>query len=276
MSLNSGYCDQLELLAPSILTEDLSASECLSVRRCIQVTVPQFDALSLLTLTQFEALSPNEYFHIWGTASHNNHKTLQSINRTIPAVHAVHIEWSLLPSLFPYLHIYLSLEAISWLMMHCGRRILPSGMRLLCGRQQRLQSASSHIVKSSLPDVEIPSTAVPDYVWQRVDQWADKVAIVSMQRAYKHLHVTFGSRRLTTWNSAGSHKSTDSLWYKDVSCEHKNPCCGSTEHLWEGHVTVLWWTLFKGGKRNCILWFDVVMALFLMIGTSGLWRLDAR
>jgi len=66
---------QLELLAPSILTEALSASECLSVRRCIQVTVPQFDALSLLTLTQFdalslltltqfEALSPNEYFHI--------------------------------------------------------------------------------------------------------------------------------------------------------------------------------------------------------------------
>jgi hypothetical protein len=64
--------------------------------------------------------------------------------------------------------------------MHCGRRPLTRGIQ-----QQQFLSASSHVIKSSLPDVEIPSTAVPDYVWQRVDQWPDKVAIVSMHRASK-------------------------------------------------------------------------------------------
>jgi len=114
----------------------------------------------------------------------------------IPAVHAVHFEWSRLPSLFTYLHIYLSVKDIPWPMMHCGRRLIPSGILLLCGRKQRLLSASSHIVKSSKPDVEIPSTAVQDYVWQRVDQWPDKVAIVRMHRASKDLRLTSGSRRL--------------------------------------------------------------------------------
>jgi len=77
-------------------------------------------------------------------------------------------------------------------MMHCGRRLLPSGIRLLYGRQQRLLSASSHIVKSSLPAVEIPSNAVPDYVWQQVDKWPDKMALVSIHRASKDLRVTSG------------------------------------------------------------------------------------
>jgi len=81
-------------------------------------------------------------------------------------------------------------------MMQCGRRLLPSGIRLLWWRQQRLLSASSHVIKSSLPDVEIPSTAVPDYVWQRVDQWPDKVAIVSIHTATKVLRIMSGSRRL--------------------------------------------------------------------------------
>ena len=40
------------------------------VEHSLQVTVFQFDALSLVTLTQFGALSPSEYVHIWGTASH--------------------------------------------------------------------------------------------------------------------------------------------------------------------------------------------------------------
>jgi hypothetical protein len=65
-------------------------------------------------------------------------------------------------------------------MMHCGRLPLTRGIQ-----QQRFLSASSHVIKSSLPDVEFQSTAVPDFVWQRVDQWPDKVAIVSMHRASK-------------------------------------------------------------------------------------------
>jgi hypothetical protein len=43
-----------------------------------------------------------------------------------------------------------------------------------------------------------------------------------------------------------------------------------TEHLGEGNVTMLWWNLFNGGKTNYILRFDVVMALCLRIGTSGM------
>jgi hypothetical protein len=39
--------------------EVLYASEYLSVRRCIQVTVLQYLAMSLLTLNQFEELSPS-------------------------------------------------------------------------------------------------------------------------------------------------------------------------------------------------------------------------
>jgi len=74
-------------------------------------------------------------------------------------------------------------------MMQCGRRLQPSGIRLLYGPQQQLLSASSHIVKSSLPDLEISSTSVPDYVWQRVDQWPDKVAIVSMQKPSIYLRL---------------------------------------------------------------------------------------
>jgi hypothetical protein len=81
-------------------------------------------------------------------------------------------------------------------MMYCGRRLLPSGIRLFCGRQQRLLSASSYVVKSSLPDVELPNIALPDYVWQRVDQWPDKVAIVSIHKVSKHSRVTSGSKWL--------------------------------------------------------------------------------
>jgi hypothetical protein len=169
-----------------------------SFRHCLQVTVHQFEALSLVTFTQFETMSPSETGpNLRHCLTISHHKTLQSINRYIPAVHAVHFEWSLLPYLFTYSHIYLSVKDIPWPKMQCGRGLQPSGVRLLCGRQQSPISASSHIVKSSLTDVEIPSTAVPDYVWQRVDQWSDKVAIVSIHRASKHLRLTSGSRWLT-------------------------------------------------------------------------------
>lgn len=62
-------------------------------------------------------------------------------------------------------------------MMYSGRCLLTSGFRLLCRRQQRLLSVSNYIVKSSLPDVEIPDISISDYVWQRLDQWPDKVAV---------------------------------------------------------------------------------------------------
>jgi hypothetical protein len=57
-------------------------------------------------------------------------------------------------------------------------------------------SASSYVIKSSLPDVELPNIAVPDYVWQHVEQWPDKVAIVSMNRTFKDLHITPGLKWL--------------------------------------------------------------------------------
>jgi hypothetical protein len=97
-------------------------------------------------------------------------------------------------------------------MMHCVRRIQPSAIRLLCGQQQRPLSASSHIVKSSLPEVEIPSTAVQDYVWQRFDHWADKVALVNMHRASKHLHLISRRRRIAILPEV-----TDFIFYKAVS-----------------------------------------------------------
>jgi hypothetical protein len=163
-----------------------SPSDCLPVRRIV----------------------PNNVDPVWGTVPKwicpylrhclplSYRKTLQSINCTIPAVHAVYFEWSLLPSLFTYSHIYLSLEAIPWHMMHCVRRFMHSGIRLLCRRDPQLLRASINIIKSSIPDVQIPSTPVPDYVWQRVDQWPEKVAIVSIHRAYKELRLTSVSRRL--------------------------------------------------------------------------------
>ena len=138
---------------------------------------------------------------IWPSLKHylilGCQKRHRPINLNISADQAVQFEWSLVPSLFTYSHTYLSFKAISWPMMHCGRHLLTSGIRLLCGREERFLCAARHVVKSSLPDVEIPSTVVSDYVWQRVDQWPDKVAIVSMDRASSSgLSVTPGSRRL--------------------------------------------------------------------------------
>jgi len=114
--------------------------------------------------------------------------------------------------------------------MHCGRRLLPSGIRLLCGRQQQLLGASSHVVKSSLPDVEIPSTAVPDYVWQRVDQWPDKVAIVSMQRV-KAVIIVHTLPEVTSPQTA-----SDARMFPETT---KRPYCWSTKHFWKSNVTVL-------------------------------------
>ena len=123
-------------------------------------------------------------------------KRLLPINRTISTLEAVQFQVSPILPLRKYSHIYLSFIDVSWPMMHCARRLVQSGIRLLCGRQQQLLSAASHIINSSLPDVVIPSTAVPDYVWKRVDQWPDTVAIVSIHRASKDMRVTPGSCRL--------------------------------------------------------------------------------
>lgn len=60
--------------------------------------------------------------------------------------------------------------------MHSRAGFLRSGLRLVCRQQQRLASVSRHIVKSPLPDVELPTLSVPEYVWQHVDQWPNKVA----------------------------------------------------------------------------------------------------
>ena len=72
---------------------------------------------------------------------------------------------------------------------------------------------------------------MPDYVWQRVDQWPDKVATVSMHRAYKHLHVISRWRWIAQCNAAAGHKSTDGICCKAVSREHKKTV------LWE-HITL--------------------------------------
>ena len=130
-------------------------------------------------------------------------------------------------------------------MMHCGRRLLPSGIRLLCGGQQRLLSASSHVIKSSLPDVEIPSTAVPDYVWQRVDQWPDKVATVSMHRASRVLRVISGSRRLaycTHCQRSQVHRRT--LMQGCFLRTHKNRTLGAQKNY--GKV------MSQCGDRTCL------------------------
>jgi len=158
---------------------------CPRLRHCLQVNV-----------SQFRAPSPSNWPSLKYCLTLGCQKRLIPIIRTIYAVQALQFEVSLRLPLCTYSHIYLCLKDVSWPMMHCRRRLLPSGIRLLWGRQQRLLSAASHVINSALPDVVIPNTAVADYVWQRVDKWPDKVAIVSIHRPSKDIRVTSGSRQL--------------------------------------------------------------------------------
>lgn len=73
--------------------------------------------------------------------------------------------------------------------MHCGARFLRSGLRLVCRQQQRLASVSGHIVQSPLPDVQLPKLCVPEFLWQRVDQWPEKVAFVSIAIITRTIHI---------------------------------------------------------------------------------------
>lgn len=72
--------------------------------------------------------------------------------------------------------------------MHSRARFLRCGLRLMCRQQQRCVSVSKYIVKSPLPDVELPTLCIPEYVWQRVDQWPQKVAFVSSAIIIQRTH----------------------------------------------------------------------------------------
>jgi hypothetical protein len=97
--------------------------------------------------------------------------------------------------------------------MHCARRLLTSGIRLLCRQEQRFLSASNNVVKSCLPDVEIPTISLPDYVWQQVDQWPDKVAIVSMSVISRSILLTV---YILAFHSPRGRESTGGLSQKYV------------------------------------------------------------
>jgi hypothetical protein len=75
--------------------------------------------------------------------------------------------------------------------MHSRAGFLSSGLRLVCRQQRRLTSVSKHIVKSPLQDVELPTLPVPEYVWQHVDQWPNKVAFVSSTIIIQRTHIVY-------------------------------------------------------------------------------------
>ncbi|XP_069685502.1 uncharacterized protein [Periplaneta americana] len=64
--------------------------------------------------------------------------------------------------------------------MHLRGAILRCGLQLLKRRQERrllsLSQVVDQIVKSPLPDVRIPNVSIPEYIWEKIDLWPDKVA----------------------------------------------------------------------------------------------------
>ncbi|XP_069685509.1 uncharacterized protein [Periplaneta americana] len=65
--------------------------------------------------------------------------------------------------------------------MHCPRSLLRWGLQVLRRQENRrllsLSPAVTQIVKSAYPDVPVPTVSLPEYVWSRIDEWPDKVAI---------------------------------------------------------------------------------------------------
>ncbi|KAJ4444148.1 hypothetical protein ANN_05937 [Periplaneta americana] len=65
--------------------------------------------------------------------------------------------------------------------MHCPRSLLRWGLQVLRRKENRrllsLSPAVTQIVKSAYPDVPVPTVSLPEYVWSRIDEWPDKVAI---------------------------------------------------------------------------------------------------
>lgn len=43
----------------------------------------------------------------------------------------------------------------------------------------RKYTNESKIIKSKLPDIEIPKLLIHEYMWRNLDKWHDKIALVS-------------------------------------------------------------------------------------------------
>lgn len=55
-------------------------------------------------------------------------------------------------------------------------QILNSGNILLCSKPF---SQEVNVIKSKLPQLEIPNILIDEYVWRNLDKWHDKTALVS-------------------------------------------------------------------------------------------------
>lgn len=55
-------------------------------------------------------------------------------------------------------------------------QILNSGKIVLCSKSY---SQEVNVVKSKLPQLDIPNILIDEYVWRNLDKWHDKTALVS-------------------------------------------------------------------------------------------------
>ncbi|XP_069685505.1 uncharacterized protein [Periplaneta americana] len=85
--------------------------------------------------------------------------------------------------------------------MLCPRSLLRCGLKLLRRHENRrflnLSPAVTQIVKSAYPDIPLPAMSLPEYVWSRIEEWPDKVAIecAVTGRHYRYAEARELSRR---------------------------------------------------------------------------------
>ncbi|XP_060804236.1 uncharacterized protein LOC106130289 [Amyelois transitella] len=57
-------------------------------------------------------------------------------------------------------------------------RLLSSSKSILCSSRHKSVWTPDNIVKSPYRDVEIPNTTLVEHIWEKMDRWADKTAII--------------------------------------------------------------------------------------------------
>lgn len=74
------------------------------------------------------------------------------------------------------------------LLKRCGpcvtRRWLSEGKRSSSGYVQAAQDAlvdnSKYVVRSNFPDFQVQNVTIPELVWEKLDRWPDRTALVSL------------------------------------------------------------------------------------------------
>lgn len=70
------------------------------------------------------------------------------------------------------------------------KRLLSFKSMSLCNRREQSLWTIDKIVKSPHKDIEIPRRTINDHIWENLEKWADKTALVSVVYAL-YLNISF-------------------------------------------------------------------------------------